>query len=113
VEVFTGWSLASNGTVASGNRVNTGQIYFNETMSQQLMALEPYVSHTQINRTINDVDSAYAQSLTAGYYPVIDPVAADGADITNGVIEYIAISVNPTDIQTGSIGGGPTTNSTT
>lgn len=81
-------------------------------MSQQLMALEPYASHTQINRTTNDVDSTYAQSLVTGYYPVIDLVAADGVDIANGVIGYITIGVDPTDIQTGSISVGGPTNST-
>lgn len=107
-EVHIDWSITSNGTISSSNRVSTGQLYLNETVSQQLMALEPYVSHTQINRTTNDIDSTYAQSANGtGYNPVIDIVAADGVDIANGVIGYITIGVDTTDIQTGSISGGP------
>ncbi|QDS77874.1 hypothetical protein FKW77_000318 [Venturia effusa] len=105
-EVHTNWSVTSNGTISSDNRVSTGQLYINETVSQQLMALEPYVSHTAINRTTNDIDSTYAQSANGtGYNPVIDIVAADGVDIANGVIGYITIGVDTNDIQTGSISG--------
>lgn len=49
-EVHTNWTLAENGTIISDNRVSTGQLYFNETISAQIMAMEPYASHTEINR---------------------------------------------------------------
>jgi hypothetical protein len=49
----------------------------------------------------------YDQSLTTGYSPLIDIVAADGMDIANGVIGYITIGVNTTDIETGSISIAP------
>ncbi|CZR68616.1 probable protocatechuate 3,4-dioxygenase beta subunit [Phialocephala subalpina] len=107
VEAHTDWVLAPNGTISSGNRVSTGQIYINETLSQQLMALEPYVSHTQINRTTNDEDSVFDQDTVGGYNPVIDFVAEDGVDVANGVIGYITIGIDTTDIQTGSISGAP------
>jgi hypothetical protein len=92
--------LHNNGTLTSGNTVSTGQIYLNETISEQLMALEPYVSHTQITRTTNDVDSVYSQDTVGGYNPLIDLVAADGVDIANGVIGYITIGVDTTAIET-------------
>ena len=86
--------LHDNGTLASANTVSTGQIYLNETISEQLMALEPYVSHTEINRTTNNVDSVYSQDLVGAYNPNIDLVAANGANIANGVIGYITIGVD-------------------
>lgn len=46
VEAHVDWVLAANGTISSGNRVSTGQIYFPEELLQNLMALEPYVGHT-------------------------------------------------------------------
>ncbi|TLD20234.1 protocatechuatedioxygenase beta subunit protein [Venturia nashicola] len=108
VQVHIDWSVTSNGTITSSNRVSTGQLYLNETVSQQLMALEPYVSHIQINRTTNDIDSTYGQSAKGtGYGPVMDIVAADGVNIANGVIGYIRIGVDTTDVQTGSLGGAP------
>lgn len=107
VEAHTDWLLAPNGTIQSGNRVSTGQIYMNETITEQLMALEPYVSHTEINRTTNADDSVFDQDTAGGYNPVIDFVAMDGVDIANGVIGYITIGIDTTDIQTGSVSGAP------
>jgi hypothetical protein len=94
VQVHTDWILHDNGILTSANTVSTGQIYLNETISEQLMALEPYASHTEINRTTNDVDSVNSQDLVGGYNPIIDIVAADGVDIANGVIGYITIGVD-------------------
>jgi hypothetical protein len=51
VQVHTDWVLYDNGTLTSGNTVSTGQIYVNETISEQLMALELYVFHTEIRST--------------------------------------------------------------
>lgn len=95
-EVHIDWSVTSSGTISSSNRVSTDQLYLNETVSQQLMALEPYASHTQINRTTNDIDSTYAQSANGtGYNPVIDIVAADGVNIANGVIGISLVELIP------------------
>lgn len=60
------------------------------------MAQEPYVSHTEINRTTNDVDSVFSYGFANGYNPIIDIVAADGEDITNGMIGYITIGIDTT-----------------
>lgn len=61
-----------------------------------IMAQEPYVGHTAINRTTNSEDSVYYQGFSNGYSPVIDIVAADGVDITNGMIGYITIGIDTT-----------------
>ncbi|KAK9774028.1 putative GPI anchored dioxygenase-like protein [Seiridium cardinale] len=95
-QVFTDYVLHSNGTILTGNLNSIGQLYFNESVSETIMALEPYASHTQINRTTNDVDSVYSQGLENGYNPVIDIVAADGVDIANGMIGYITIGIDTT-----------------
>lgn len=58
------------------------------------MAQEPYVSHTEINRTTNDVDSVYSEGFANGYNPVIEIVPADGVDIANGMIGYITIGID-------------------
>ncbi|EOD48862.1 putative protocatechuate -dioxygenase beta subunit protein [Neofusicoccum parvum] len=97
-QVYTDWVLHENGTVSSGNIVSTGQLYFDEDLAQQLMALEPYVSHTEIERTTNDVDTIYDQSFY-GYNPVVSVVAADGENMENGVIGYITMGVDTTAIE--------------
>ncbi|KAF9870916.1 hypothetical protein CkaCkLH20_11588 [Colletotrichum karsti] len=103
-QVFTDWTVRSNGTVSSGNLVNTGQLYFDEEVSAKLMALEPYVSHTEINRTTNDVDSQgiFDQSLVGGYNPVISVVPLDGENIENGVVGYITMGVDTTALEDGT-----------
>lgn len=92
-QVHTDWSVRSNGTLVAGNTVSTGQFFFAEDLSQQIMALEPYVSHTQINRTTNDVDSIYAGETKAGWDATMDVVALDGSDVTKGMIGYITLGV--------------------
>lgn len=69
VQVHTDWAIRSNNTIASSTTVSTGQLFINETLSEQLMALEPYVSHTAINRTTNDIDSIYAGEVANGWDP--------------------------------------------
>lgn len=74
--------------------MSTGQIYFEEELEQKIMALPPYASHTQINRTTNDVDTFFSGGTKGGYNPVISVVPADGKDVRNGVIGYITVGVD-------------------
>ncbi|KAH7317963.1 Intradiol ring-cleavage dioxygenase [Rhexocercosporidium sp. MPI-PUGE-AT-0058] len=94
----TYWVLAPNGIISAGNRVSTGQIYIPDDIALELMAVEPYASRTTINRTTNADDYVFGQGFANGYNPVIDLVAADGVDMANGVIGYITIGINTTDV---------------
>lgn len=94
-QVHTNWSLAANGSVSTSHVANTGQLFFDEDLSEQIMALEPYVGHTQINRTTNVEDTIYPESFSDGYYPVMSVVPLDGEDVANGVIAYITVGVDP------------------
>lgn len=96
VQVHTDWVVRGNGTIASSTTVSTGQLFINETMSEQLMALEPYASHSQINRTTNDIDDIYAGEMRNGWDPSLQLVPMDGVDISNGVIGYITVGVDTT-----------------
>lgn len=75
-------------------------MYFNEKIEQEIMAIEPYVSHTEINRTTNAKDSVFSESTDGGYSPVISVVPADGLDLKNGMIGYITIGVDTSAIET-------------
>ncbi|KAH9897129.1 protocatechuate 3,4-dioxygenase beta subunit [Xylariomycetidae sp. FL2044] len=94
VQVHEDYVIRGNGTVASSNTVSTGQLFMDEALSEQLMALEPYASHTEIDRTTNDVDSIYAQQSANGYDPILSIVPMDGENVENGVIGYITIGVD-------------------
>lgn len=64
------------------------------------MALQPYASHTQINRTTNANDSVFSQDTAGGYNPIVSVVPADGQDVSNGMIGYITIGVDTSAIET-------------
>ncbi|KAF5963677.1 protocatechuate 3 [Fusarium bulbicola] len=93
-QVYTEWVIGRNGTIKTGETNSVGQIYFDESVSQKIMALEPYASHTEIERTTNDADSLFHHSFVNGYDPVIDIVPLDGKDIRNGMIGYITIGID-------------------
>lgn len=109
VRSHTDWTVRGNGTVVSSNIVSTGQLFFEEDLSAQIMAMEPYASHTQINRTTNDVDSIYSGETTTGWSPnfVVEPL--DGVDVANGMVGYITLGVDLTATSSegsGMSGGG-------
>lgn len=89
IQVYTEWTLHPNGTLDSGNLVNTGQVYFDEDLEEQIMALEPYASHTTINRTTNSEDTVIADDSENGYDPIFEVVAVDGENVENGMIGFI------------------------
>ncbi|CAI7594026.1 unnamed protein product [Penicillium glandicola] len=93
-QVHTDWTIRGNGTMAYGSTVSTGQLYFDEVLSEKIMAQEPYASHTQINRTTNAEDSVFDQDTENGYNPVISVIPVDGNDVTKGMIGYITIGVD-------------------
>lgn len=99
VQAFTDWTLYPNGTVASGNLVSTGQIYFDEALEQQIMALSPYSSHTEINRTTNAEDTVFSDDTVGGYNPILSVVAADGENVENGMVGYITVGVDTAAIE--------------
>ncbi|KAL4931348.1 intradiol ring-cleavage dioxygenase [Aspergillus undulatus] len=102
VQVHTDWSVTSNGTLSHGPIVSTGQIFADEALERQLMALEPYASHTQIPRTLNDNDGIYTTESMTGAMTLLDTEPLDGVDYRNGVLGYITLVVDTTSIKDGS-----------
>ncbi|KAJ5994434.1 hypothetical protein N7451_010158 [Penicillium sp. IBT 35674x] len=92
VQTHTDWTIRANGTMAYGNTVSTGHVYFDEQLEKKITALEPYASHTEINRTTNAQDCVFSGDTDGGYNPVISVVPMDGNDLSKGV--------NPTAIET-------------
>ncbi|KAF1952666.1 aromatic compound dioxygenase [Byssothecium circinans] len=77
VQAHTNWTVRSNGTISASNIASTGQMYFEEEVSQKIMAMEPYAAHDTINRTTNDVDQYYGQGPAAGWEPIIQVEALE------------------------------------
>lgn len=101
VHVYTDWTLYGNGTLESQNVVSTGQLYFEEDVSAHIMSLEPYASHTEIERRKNSEDRHFADGISGGFNPVVTVVPADGENMDNGIVAYITMGTDPTDIKTG------------
>lgn len=98
-QVYTDYTLFPNGTISSGNLVSTGQLYFDEALSAEMMALEPYANHTQTPRVTNDVDQFFPDGLENGWNPVFDVIPEDGVDPKKGMIAYITMGIDTTNIQ--------------
>ncbi|KAB8275357.1 Intradiol ring-cleavage dioxygenase [Aspergillus minisclerotigenes] len=69
-------------------------------VSQQIMGLEPYVFHTEIDRITNAQDAIYQNGTKGGFNPVVSIVPADGKDISKGMIGYITMGVDTAAIET-------------
>ncbi|KAF2125540.1 protocatechuate 3 [Dothidotthia symphoricarpi CBS 119687] len=108
VRAHTNWTVRDNGTVSASNIASTGQIFFDEELSAQIMAMAPYSSHTEINRTTNSIDSIYSDETPTGWSPIIQVEPLDGVDVANGMIGYITLGINVTATSSeSSSGGGP------
>ncbi|KAI0123293.1 dioxygenase [Xylariales sp. AK1849] len=94
VQVHENYMIRGNGTIATSDTISTGQVFMAEDLSEQLMALEPYVSHTEINRTTNDIDSIYSGETVNGWDPTLSIIPLDGENVENGVVAYITIGVD-------------------
>jgi hypothetical protein len=70
VQVHTNWTITKNGTIDHSRVVETGQIYFDEKLTEELMAVEPYASHTQIERVVNDDDGVFLQQVQCKNLPL-------------------------------------------
>ena len=92
-QVYTDWDVTINGTVDAGTVIETGQIFLPEDLSEEIMALQPYASHTEIERLKNSNDSLYAQVLASGADSTIDYEPLDGVDVKNGVLGYVTFGV--------------------
>ncbi|GKZ31309.1 hypothetical protein AbraIFM66950_011703 [Aspergillus brasiliensis] len=102
VQVHTDWTITSNGTIAGGRTVNTAQLFFNEDVATQVMAVPPYAYHTQIpRRPVSEDGVWYDESLT-GAMTIMDTEPLDGQDYTNGVLGYITLGVDTTAIHDGT-----------
>lgn len=94
VQVHENYVIRGNGTIASSTTLSTGQLFLAEDLSERLMALEPYSTHDEINRTTNDIDSIFAGESSNGWDPTLMVVPMDGENPENGIVGYITVGVD-------------------
>ncbi|KAB5589742.1 hypothetical protein CTheo_6816 [Ceratobasidium theobromae] len=92
IKVYENGSVAENGTFIAGRAMHTGQFFFNESLTQQVAALEPYNSNS-VTRLTNEEDQWYAYENAEGYDAVMDVVYA-GSSISDGLVGSIIVGLN-------------------
>jgi hypothetical protein len=107
VKVHVGAALTNIGEAiyAKGGHVShTGQLFFNDTLSDEVAKLAPYTSQT-IRRIRNNEDGIYSQSKGATMLVPVQFLTANG--IKGAVEGVITLGVNPNAVSTsGGQGGG-------
>ncbi|KAJ5279861.1 aromatic compound dioxygenase [Penicillium angulare] len=77
-------------------------IFFAEDLEEEIMALEPYASHTQISRLKNINDGIYTNESYTGAMTIMDTEPLGGRSYKNGVLGYIALGIDTTSIKDGT-----------
>ncbi|CAG7852919.1 SubName: Full=Related to protocatechuate 3-Aspergillus oryzae {ECO:0000313/EMBL:CCA72665.1} [Serendipita indica DSM 11827] len=95
--VHTNITYNSNGTYTSrsGSLVHVGQMFFDDALSDKVVALSPYTS-TSMTRQLNAADSILAQENSNGYSAYVDASPIDESDISKGVLGFITVGVDST-----------------
>ncbi|KAG8743730.1 hypothetical protein FRC10_011512 [Ceratobasidium sp. 414] len=92
VKVYENGTVAENGTFIAGRAMHTGQFFFNESIVQEVAAVEPYNTNT-VTRLTNDEDMWFAYENAEGYNALMDVVYA-GTNLTDGLIGSIIVGLN-------------------
>lgn len=112
IKVHIGSSLTNLGGAiyAKGGHVShTGQLYFNDTLTDTVATISPY-STRQVRRVRNNEDRIYKDSNGA---TMIVPIKLVGNDLARGVTGEITVGVDPTATpKPTGFGGGPPPNGT-
>lgn len=102
VKVHVGSALTNVGgaVYAKGGHVSfTGQLFFDDTLTDQVAKLSPYTSHT-IRRTRNDEDGIYSDAK--GSTTIVPVQFLTPNNIGGGVKGAITLGINPSAVSTES-----------
>jgi protocatechuate 3,4-dioxygenase beta subunit len=93
-------------TYDGGHTSHTGQLFFDDTISDQVFLLEPYAGRPDEQRTTNDQDNILGDHEgEPGFMLSLTPLSDDW--LTDGFLGTITVSVDPNAVSTETgIGGG-------
>jgi protocatechuate 3,4-dioxygenase beta subunit len=101
LKVHIGGGVSAS-TYSGGHVAHTGQLFFPETMNEQVYRLSPYRRHSG-TRTRNGQDSIYAGA--GGSSAVVKLTRASKSSLAKGLVGAITLGVDATPASVG--GGGP------
>jgi len=92
--VLTNYIVNDNGTIGqeAGHIQHIGQIFFEESWSQLVVAAEPYNTQT-IERTTNDVDPLYAAENSGGHNATAQ-LTYIGDVLSDGLLGYVTLGID-------------------
>ncbi|KAF8743508.1 Ferredoxin-fold anticodon binding domain, partial [Rhizoctonia solani] len=94
--IHTGWTKSTNGTIVSksGSLRHIGQLFFQESLNDRVLALSPYTSTNQ-RRTLNTQDGIYAQQNSRGFNGVVATELL-GSTISAGILaSRLGVDLHP------------------
>ena len=92
-------------TYDGGQAVHTGQLFFDDAISDQVFLLEPYAGRPDEQRTTNEVDNILGDHEDEpGFMLDVQPVSTDL--LTDGFTGAITISVDPDNVSADGMGDG-------
>ncbi|KIY74330.1 aromatic compound dioxygenase [Cylindrobasidium torrendii FP15055 ss-10] len=100
ITVHVNGTISEDGTntLASSSIQHVGQLFFEEDLINQVYELDNYNAHlSTLDRVLNDEDSVYVDGNTGGYSAVITTELL-GDTLADGLIGYITVTVNTTNI---------------
>ena len=85
---------AEDGTYLGGTTAHTGQLYFDDAMSDDVAKLSPYNTRLDIVRTRNDEDGVLRGALNEpGFLIEVMPISDD--DLAQGLTGKVTLGINP------------------
>lgn len=94
------YTILPNNTIVGGDSNHIGQLFFDEALRTAVEATYPYNTNTQAV-TSNDGDMWAPSQAENSYDPFPDFVYLDADDITQGLLMWISIGIDPTANYTG------------
>jgi hypothetical protein len=89
-----------------GTTSHTGQLFFDDAISEQAFLLEPYTGRPDERRTTNEADNILGDHEDEPGF-MLDIVAVSDDWLTDGFTGTITVSVDPENISSEGMGGEP------
>lgn len=96
LKVHTG-GTAQDGTYLGGRTAHTGQLYFDDEITDQVAQIDPYVQRIETPRTRNSEDGILTRSGTAPGSLYIQLTRKDEDDLSQGFTGTALVGVNSSD----------------
>lgn len=93
LKIHTHWGLTKGGYLQGGQVAHTGQIFFDDALSDLVYKQGIYASRPGEHKR-NEEDHTFEEAAQNGFDPVIRVKWVDETDIAKGLIGYLTVGVD-------------------